>query len=204
MRRGVVVVSVEGGTAAARYGFRPGDIVRQVNKTRTETVAQLMALRSSRRQGWRMAVQRGERILRLSVNLSKSRDERFLRRRGFGKGRAAPVGRPVRPTIARRGRGSGPPARSGCAAGPHDRGGPPVVDDPVGPAGHGQDHDRAAAVQCVQAAFRTAVGGVHRRRGSEERPSRQRASGARRGRARCSSSTRSIASTAASRTASFR
>jgi serine protease Do len=65
--RGVVVTQVEPGTIAARYGFQPGDIVRLVNDTRTDTVTQLTAaLRSG--QGWRMAVQRGERILRLRVN----------------------------------------------------------------------------------------------------------------------------------------
>jgi S1-C subfamily serine protease len=65
--RGVVVTEVPAGTVAARYGFRPGDIVRVVNETKTDTVAQLMkALQTG--QGWRMAVQRGDRILRLSVN----------------------------------------------------------------------------------------------------------------------------------------
>jgi serine protease Do len=65
--RGVVVTEVRAGTIAARYGFKPGDIVRVVNETKTDTVAQLMkALQAG--QGWNMAVQRGDRILRLSVN----------------------------------------------------------------------------------------------------------------------------------------
>jgi serine protease Do len=64
--RGVVVTRVEPGTIAARYGFRPGDIVRAVNESRTETVAQLTEALGSG-QGWNMAVQRGERILRLNV-----------------------------------------------------------------------------------------------------------------------------------------
>ena len=65
--------------------------------------------------------------------------------------------------------------------GPHDRARAGRLDDPVGPARHRQDHDRAAAVDGVQAAFRATLGGVLRRRRSEEGVRRRARSAARMG-----------------------
>jgi Do/DeqQ family serine protease len=66
MARGVVVTGVAGNSQAARFGFREGDIVRQINGERIASVAQLRrALTGS--DEWQMAIQRGDQVLQLAV-----------------------------------------------------------------------------------------------------------------------------------------
>src|SRR6185295_15913245 len=66
MAKGVVVVSVSNPSQAARFGFREGDVIRQVNGERIDTVVQLnRALADA--DGWRMAIQRGDETLNLAV-----------------------------------------------------------------------------------------------------------------------------------------
>ncbi|MGQ0742605.1 MAG: DegQ family serine endoprotease [Alphaproteobacteria bacterium] len=66
LEKGVVVLSVEAGSTAARFGFRQGDIVRQVNGAHVVTVSGLKTALESQR-GWAMAIQRGAQTLKLSV-----------------------------------------------------------------------------------------------------------------------------------------
>jgi len=66
MARGVVVTGVAGNSQAARFGFREGDIVRQINGERIASVARLRrALTGS--DEWQMAIQRGDQVLQLAV-----------------------------------------------------------------------------------------------------------------------------------------
>jgi serine protease Do len=63
--RGVVLVAAEGGVPAARLGFRPGDIVREVNGRPVDNVATLRRLMEAQR--WDIVVQRGNQLLTLSL-----------------------------------------------------------------------------------------------------------------------------------------
>jgi Do/DeqQ family serine protease len=66
MATGVVVVAVDNASAAQRFGFQPGDVVRQVNNERIATVAELShALDSA--DGWRISLERGDQTLSLTV-----------------------------------------------------------------------------------------------------------------------------------------
>jgi serine protease Do len=66
MATGVVVVSIDDASAAQRFGFRQGDVVRQVNAERIANVAQLRrALEVG--DGWRIILQRGDQTLNLAV-----------------------------------------------------------------------------------------------------------------------------------------
>jgi hypothetical protein len=53
---------------AARFRFEPGDIVRQVNGTEVKSVGRLQRMLSRPVKRWRLAVERGGRVLRLSIN----------------------------------------------------------------------------------------------------------------------------------------
>ncbi len=64
--KGVVVTSVAPGSTAARFGFQPGDVVRQINNQKIANVAGLKAALIGN-QGWAMAIQRGGQVLSLSV-----------------------------------------------------------------------------------------------------------------------------------------
>jgi serine protease Do len=64
--RGVVITAIDAGAAAARFGFRRGDIVREVNGQEVGSVAALrQALVSP--QGWEIVVQRGNQYLSLTL-----------------------------------------------------------------------------------------------------------------------------------------
>jgi serine protease Do len=66
MATGVVVVSIDDGSAAQRFGFRQGDVVRQVTNDRIANVAQLrQALDAA--DSWRLSLQRGDQMLNLAV-----------------------------------------------------------------------------------------------------------------------------------------
>jgi Do/DeqQ family serine protease len=66
MASGVVIVSIDDGSAAQRFGFRQGDVVRQVNNDRIADVAQLRRALDSA-DSWRLSLQRGDQTLNLSV-----------------------------------------------------------------------------------------------------------------------------------------
>jgi serine protease Do len=66
MSKGVVVMSVEGPSAAARFGFQHGDIVREINGERVASVAELNRVLGSA-DAWRMVLQRGDQTINFSV-----------------------------------------------------------------------------------------------------------------------------------------
>jgi serine protease Do len=64
--KGVVITNIEAAAPGARFGFRRGDIVREVNG---EDIASVAALRAALDlpQRWNIVVQRGNQVLRLSL-----------------------------------------------------------------------------------------------------------------------------------------
>jgi Do/DeqQ family serine protease len=62
--RGVAIVDVPRNSPAAGFGFRPGDIVREVNGATIDTAEALQAAASERTRWWRFTVERDGRILR--------------------------------------------------------------------------------------------------------------------------------------------
>jgi S1-C subfamily serine protease len=66
MARGVVVIAVSGSSQAARFGFREGDVIRQVNDERIASVAQLKRALNDNDE-WNLAIQRGDQTMQLSV-----------------------------------------------------------------------------------------------------------------------------------------
>jgi Do/DeqQ family serine protease len=66
MANGVVVLAIDDSSSAGRFGFREGDIVRQVNNDRIANVAQLRRALDGA-DAWRITLQRGDQTLNLSV-----------------------------------------------------------------------------------------------------------------------------------------
>jgi Do/DeqQ family serine protease len=66
MASGVVVLAIADSSPAERFGFAQGDIIRQVNGARIETVAQLRRALDGA-DGWEIGLQRGSRTLTLAV-----------------------------------------------------------------------------------------------------------------------------------------
>jgi len=63
---GVVIMATGGGSEAARFGFQPGDILRQINNVDIDSPARLQeALDASR--GWEIVALRGNRTMTLSI-----------------------------------------------------------------------------------------------------------------------------------------
>ncbi|MDP3175650.1 MAG: PDZ domain-containing protein, partial [Phenylobacterium sp.] len=55
---GVLVLSVQGGLAM-NAGLRPGDLIREVNGKRIESVAQLAAAATAQTRVWQVTIERG-------------------------------------------------------------------------------------------------------------------------------------------------
>jgi len=66
MAKGVVVLSVDRTSQAARFGFQQGDVVRQINGEKIASVAQLKRVLAGVDE-WNIAIQRGDRVLQLAV-----------------------------------------------------------------------------------------------------------------------------------------
>lgn len=64
---GVVVMKVDGRSTAARLGFKPKDIIREVNGETIETVQDLLRAGSREAGRWRLVIRRKDRNLRLEV-----------------------------------------------------------------------------------------------------------------------------------------
>lgn len=64
---GVVIVDVARGSPAARLGFRPDDIVLEVNDTEIESVATLLSVVAAKPDTWRLAILRDGKELTLTV-----------------------------------------------------------------------------------------------------------------------------------------
>lgn len=61
--QGVVIIEIERGAAAARSGFRPGDLIVSVNGARTPTVKDLTMVLDQGGRSWRLRVNRGGRTI---------------------------------------------------------------------------------------------------------------------------------------------
>ena len=67
MAHGLVVTEVRRGSAAQRYGFKPGDIVQDLNGTKIGTVAEFQRNLDQSANRWRMTIRRGDETLAFSV-----------------------------------------------------------------------------------------------------------------------------------------
>ena len=65
--KGVVVLKVEPGSAAARIGFAAGDVLLQINRRDVPSVAALRQTISSGPPGWRITLRRGDRVLSMQL-----------------------------------------------------------------------------------------------------------------------------------------
>ena len=63
---GVVIVGVDNTSQAARFGFRPGDIVREINGGEIDSVTTLRKVLTSA-ASWSITLQRGNQVLSLTV-----------------------------------------------------------------------------------------------------------------------------------------
>jgi len=66
MASGVVILSIDDGSSAQRFGFRQGDVIRQVNNDRIANVAQLRRALDTA-DSWRLSLQRGDQMLNMAV-----------------------------------------------------------------------------------------------------------------------------------------
>ena len=65
-QKGVILLEIARGSTAARLGFRPGDIVLELNGTRIDRVDTLLTALRRAQGNWRFRIQRKGRILRRS------------------------------------------------------------------------------------------------------------------------------------------
>ena len=125
---------------------------------------------SIRRSACRSAVTSSRRDIRPGAYFARGRPLLRSGARAAGRERAA-RGAPAA-VVARRSRRSAarPRARVGAATG--DRGRPPAVDDPLRPAGDGEDDDRADRRRADRCRVRGDLGGLGpcRRRARRDRP----------------------------------
>ena len=144
------------------------------------------------------------RAVRRMSTRAETRATEPVRSRGPRARRAASARRQAAADEACRGGRAGPSARARRRAHPHAGDALARLADVLGAARHRQDHGGAAAgatrPSCISSRFPRCSPASP----TSRRCSRRRARGARSGRARCCSSTRCIASTARSRTASCR
>ena len=67
LRQGVVVLDVKARSAAARFRFRPGDIVHSVNGATPKGIDHLTALVAKEADEWKLAIDRKGKILSLQI-----------------------------------------------------------------------------------------------------------------------------------------
>lgn len=67
MKEGVMVIGISNRSPAARVGLRPGDVVLQVNDVEINTVEDLVEATAEAQRRWALVVERGGRILRVSM-----------------------------------------------------------------------------------------------------------------------------------------
>src|SRR5262249_51332265 len=65
--QGVVIVGVRDGSTAARIGFRAGDVIVQIGRSRISAVSELEVLLKERQRLWQIAVRRGNQVVQLQV-----------------------------------------------------------------------------------------------------------------------------------------
>ncbi len=66
--RGVMIVDLARGSPANRLRFKIGDLIRNVNGAKVETVSQLKALLNRRMEQWRITIDRKGKSLNLTIN----------------------------------------------------------------------------------------------------------------------------------------
>ncbi|HTW34752.1 MAG TPA: Do family serine endopeptidase [Rhizomicrobium sp.] len=66
--KGVVIVSTNPGTFAARYGFQQGDVIRSLNGAEIHSVSELMHALNASGGHWSLVVERGGQKLTLNVD----------------------------------------------------------------------------------------------------------------------------------------
>jgi S1-C subfamily serine protease len=64
----VLISEIKGGLSA-NAGFRPGDVVRQVNGRTVNSVAELRAALAQAGRQWRITIERGGQQIEASFNL---------------------------------------------------------------------------------------------------------------------------------------
>ena len=65
--QGVIVLGIERGSPARRVGFKPGDILREVNGSKIESTEQLAALMALSVASWAFAVERGGQVFEFEI-----------------------------------------------------------------------------------------------------------------------------------------
>jgi Do/DeqQ family serine protease len=68
MTRGVIVLNLDRGSPAARFGLRPGDIVARVNDQDVTTVAAFRQLLSRGAPRWSISIRRGGRLMSATID----------------------------------------------------------------------------------------------------------------------------------------
>ena len=68
MARGVIVLNVRRGSAAASIGFRKGDMVIKVNGRELATVSMLIKLVEDPRRTWKIAIKRGDQVFQSEIS----------------------------------------------------------------------------------------------------------------------------------------
>jgi len=64
--QGVMITDIAAGSPAARVGFRPGDLMVQVNQTQIDSVTTMKTAMDKAPQGWKITFKRGEETLSAS------------------------------------------------------------------------------------------------------------------------------------------
>lgn len=65
---GVLVLQVQRGSPAQRMGLRPGDVIRALNGERDLTLDRFQELVGEGARGWRLSIQRGNRVINSFIN----------------------------------------------------------------------------------------------------------------------------------------
>jgi Do/DeqQ family serine protease len=65
--KGVAVIDIDGSSPAARFGFQPRDILREVNGEEIDTAAKLKEVAETQSRWWRFTVERDGKLLRQTL-----------------------------------------------------------------------------------------------------------------------------------------
>lgn len=65
---GVTILNVARGSSAARFGFSPGDIIREINRRSPSDVRQMIRLLETAKGGWNIVIERNGKSLNLTIN----------------------------------------------------------------------------------------------------------------------------------------
>ena len=65
--KGVTVIDIDGNSPAARFGFQPRDIVREVNGEEIDTAEKLKQVAEAHSRWWRFTVERDGKLLRQTL-----------------------------------------------------------------------------------------------------------------------------------------